>query len=167
MPEKHPGGLGHWVKYQRSRRGCRHRDASQTQKLEELGLKLQESFKDDGLSKAVVGTRVAAAAEGNAHSTKPPSLMTHGGNEQEPNICDLPARSACEAVVIEQARRQMQAAAARGDYILAGKLQATLAWLINLWQGMQQAAQQGDFILAGRLQTQLNTFAESNGVQRP
>ena len=81
VPEKHPGGLGHWVKYQRSRRGCRHRDASQTQKLEELGLKLQESFKDDGLSKAVVGTRVAVAVEDNADSTKPSSPMTQGGNE--------------------------------------------------------------------------------------
>ena len=46
--------------------------------------------------------------------------MIPGGNAQEPNIW-----------------RQMQAAAARGDYILAGKLQAALA------------------------QTQLNAYAES------
>ena len=131
VPRNYPGGLGIWVNNQRSRKSSRRRDSSQTQKLEQLGLKLL------------------------------PPLMTHRGNEQEPSICDLPARSACEAVAVEQAWRQMQAAAARGDYVLAGKLQATLARLITLWQGMQQAAHQGNFILAGHLQIQMNAFMES------
>ena len=38
VPRKHPGGLGFWVEYQRSTRGSQHCDASQTRKLEELGL---------------------------------------------------------------------------------------------------------------------------------
>ena len=118
-----------------------------------------------GWSKAVISNRVAVAAEDNADSMKPPPLMKHGGNEQERNIYALPARSACEAMVLEQARRQMQAAATRGDYILSGKLQATLVWLLTLWQGMQQAAQQGDFILAGHLQTQMNAFMESDAKE--
>jgi len=39
VPLKHPGGLGSWVHNQRSKIGSRHRDASQTQKLGELGFK--------------------------------------------------------------------------------------------------------------------------------
>ena len=56
VPREPPGGLGDWVKYQRSKRGSQYRSACQSQKLEELWLKLQEDFKDDGLS-IVVGTR--------------------------------------------------------------------------------------------------------------
>ena len=161
VPRKHPGGLGRWVEYQRSRKGSRCRNANQTQNLEELGLKLQEGFKDDGLSKTAVGNRVAAAAEDNADSMKPSSPMTQEDDEQEPNTCALPARSVGESVMVEQTQRQMQAAAMRGDYILAGKLQETLTRAITLQYEMQQAAQQNDFILAGHLQTQLNAFAGS------
>ena len=117
-------------------------------------------MKDEGLSTAVVDTRVAAAAENNTDSTKPSSPMTQGGNEQQPNICALPATSACRQLMVKETRQQIQAAAARGDYILAGKMQEVLTRLTTLCQEMQQAAQQNDFILAGHLQTQLNAFAE-------
>ena len=146
VPQRQPGGLGFWVKYQRSRQGSRSRNVSQTQKLDELGLKLQEDFKDDGLSKAVVRTRVAAAVEDNAVSTKPSSPMIQGGNEQ----------GSCGTRMAKQTRQQMQAAAARGDDILADKLQD----ILTLRQEMQQAAQQNDFILARHLQTQLNACFE-------
>ncbi|KAL7542465.1 hypothetical protein ACHAXR_011803 [Thalassiosira sp. AJA248-18] len=56
--------------------------------------------------------------------------------------------------VVEQKRRQMQEAAAKGDFILAGKLQKEVQRLEELQRGMQEAAQQGDFIRAGRLQSQ-------------
>ena len=36
---KHPRGLGHWVEHHRTKRGSQHRNASQTQKLEELGFR--------------------------------------------------------------------------------------------------------------------------------
>ena len=70
----------------------------------------------------------------------------------------------------------MQVTMARGDYVLAIKLQAAVAQLITLWQGMQQATQQGNSTLAERLQSHLNEYAESvakematvnNTVQRP
>ena len=38
VPKRHPGGLGHWVQYQR-RAGSQRRNAGQTQKLEELGFR--------------------------------------------------------------------------------------------------------------------------------
>ena len=146
VPKNHPRGLGNWVEYQRSKRGSLCRDAGQTQKLEELGLRLRQDFK-----------KLAKAAE----ETKASSPITQGDNEQESNTCALPARTACGAVMVKQTRQQMQAAAARGDYILAGKLQETLTRLITLRQEMQQAAQRNDFILAGHLQTQLNACIES------
>lgn len=41
VPRKHPGGLGHWVEHQRrgGKEGNPHRNAEQTQKLEELGFR--------------------------------------------------------------------------------------------------------------------------------
>ena len=55
----------------------------------------------------------------------------------------------------------MQAAAARGDYVLAGKLQEILAPAVALREQMQRAARQDDFILAGNLQAQLNALSTS------
>ena len=75
----------------------------------------------------------------------------------------MPVRSTYKYRIqaVEQTRQQMQAATAREDYILAGKLQEVLAKLVTVGEQMQQAAQQDDFILAGKLQAQLNTFSES------
>lgn len=52
----------------------------------------------------------------------------------------------------------MQAAAGRGDFILAGKLQEELKRLEDLCENMQVAAQQNDFIRAGRLQAQFKAL---------
>merc|ERR1712194_651582 len=113
------------------------------------------------MSEAATGTRVATAAEDNADSSKPSLKMKQGGNEQELSTCSMPVRSSCRILATEQARQQMQAVAARGDYILAGKLQEMLAELVTVGEQMQQAAQQDNFILAGKLQAQLNTLSES------
>jgi ubiquitin-protein ligase len=55
-------------------------------------------------------------------------------------------------------RAKMQAAAQKGDYVLAGKLQEELGRLEQLQASMKKAAEDGDFIRAGRLQAQLKAL---------
>ena len=136
-------------------------DAIRTKKIDELGVQSRANFENCGLSKATDGIRVATVAENTADSTQPSSPMKQGGNKHKPNICAMPARSSCRIEVIEKTRQRMQAAATREDYILAGKLQKTLAQLATLQQRMKQATEQDNFILAGNLQAQLNALSQS------
>ena len=63
VPRKHPGGLYRWVAFQRSKSRSQRCDASQTQKLEELGgFRWRENVKDCKLVTAIVGTWSGGAA---------------------------------------------------------------------------------------------------------
>ena len=54
VPQKHPGGLGMWVAGQRSKKARRRHDASQTQKLKELGLQYAEKRQTQKLGETAV-----------------------------------------------------------------------------------------------------------------
>lgn len=69
-----------------------------------------------------------------------------------------------EVDVVEQKRQQMQEAASKGDYVLAGRLQEEVKRLEELQRGMQEAAQQNDFIRAGRLQAQFKALTATTAA---
>jgi len=70
------------------------------------------------------------------------------------------------AAYLEHTRQQMEQAAGKGDYVLAGRLQKKFKQMEELQRGIKEAAQQKDFILAGRLQAQFKDAAQPNKKQK-
>jgi len=132
-----------------------------TLRLEDVRFHEQDDFEDSSLSEAAAGIKVEAVTGDNADSKKLSYPIQQRGNGHPLNACAELAGSPRGIEAVEQTRQQMQAAAARGDCILSGKLQKLLAQLVALQKRMQQAAQQGDFIRARNLQAQLNALYES------
>ena len=138
VPSEHSGGLGDWVPHPSSEKESGSLDARRIQNLEELGFQRRwgrdghchvSPKNPGGLENSVpnqhhhIEKGSQCHVEDNAASAKLSYPMKQGGKEHTSNACPEPARSSRGTEATEQTRQQMQAAAARGDYILAGKLQ--------------------------------------------
>ncbi|KAL9186499.1 hypothetical protein ACHAXT_005737 [Thalassiosira profunda] len=84
--------------------------------------------------------------------------------DRKPAASSQPAAKASGLDAVEQKKQEMQDAATKGDFILAGKIQEEVNRLEGLQLSMKEAVQQNDFIRAGRLQAQFKALTQGNAT---